>query len=159
MCLRLFLLGEVTNLQEYSAYFKNECKSEQNYSNVRRGGFDSRQPKTATPKLARFLSVQPLNRRFCCRPQKLCKALCGRRCRPLCPARESEATPRFLLLIFVPPADFGIKGAKTVPNSALPLQGLCLPDSWPYLATRGGTGAYGRGFGGNINVAHLHSPR
>ena len=65
----------------------------------------------------------------------------------------------FHLLIFVPPADFGIKGAKTVPNSALPLQGLCLPAVGLHLATRGGTGAYGRGFGGNINVAHLHSPR
>ena len=42
---------------------------------------------------------------------------------------ESKATPRFLLLIFVPPADFGIKGAKTVPNGSLSLQGLCLPDS------------------------------
>ena len=38
---------------------------------------------SATPKLARFLSVQPLNRIFCCCYQKSRKALCGRRCRPL----------------------------------------------------------------------------
>ena len=115
--------------------------------------------KTATPKLARFLSVQPLNRSFCCRPQKPCKALCGRRCRPLCPARGEQGNPSLSPAYFRTACRFPQKSAKTVSNRSLPLQGLCLPVVRLHLATRGDTGAYGRGFGGNINVAHLHSPR
>ena len=78
---------------------------------------------------------------FLCSPQNPCKALCGRRCRPLCPARESKATPRFLLLIFVPPADFRKRVRKPPTNGALPLQGFCLPDAGLFLSTRGDTGA------------------
>lgn len=47
----------------------------------------------------------------------------------------------FLLLIFVPSADFRKKVRKPPPNGSLPLQGLCLPDSELHLATRGATGA------------------
>ena len=97
--------------------------------------------KTATPKLARFLSAQPLTCCFCCRPQKPCKALCGRRCRPLCPARGKQGNPSLSPAYFRTACRFPQKGAKTIPNGALPLQGLCLPDSGLYLATRGDTGA------------------
>ena len=51
------------------------------------------------------------------------------------------------------------KSGKKRPKRRFAFAGLCLPDSELYLATRGGTGAYGRGFGGNINVVHLRSPR
>ena len=86
--------------------------------------------------------MQPLNRSFCCSPQKPCKALCGRRCRPLCPARGKQGNPSLSPAYFRTACRFPQKGAKTVPNSALPLQGLCLPAVGLYLATRGGTGAY-----------------
>ena len=103
--------------------------------------------------------MQPRKVGFLCSPQKPCKALCGRRCRPLCSARGKQGNPSLSPAYFRTACRFPQSRAKTVPNGALPLQGLCLPDSELYLATRGGIGAYGRGFGGNINVAHLHSPR
>ena len=86
--------------------------------------------------------MQPLNRRFCCRPQKPRKALCGRRCRPLCTAEGQQRNPSAFTCLFsyrLPTS--AQKGAKTVPNGSLPLQGLCLPVVRLYLATRGDTGA------------------
>ena len=86
--------------------------------------------------------MQPLNRSFCCSPQKPCKALCGRRCRPLCPARGKQGNPSLSPAYFRTACRFPQKGAKTVPNGSLSLQGLCLPDSELHLATRGETGAH-----------------
>lgn len=103
--------------------------------------------------------MQPLNRSFCCCPQKPRKALCGRRCRPLCTAEGKQRNPSAFTCLFSYRLPIFAKSGENRPKRFFALQGLCLPDSGLHLATRGDTGAYGRGFGGNINVAHLHSPR
>ena len=49
--------------------------------------------KFATPKSARLKFEQPLNCGFVTGLQKPYKPLCGRRCRPLCPARGKQGNP------------------------------------------------------------------
>ena len=102
--------------------------------------------------------MQPLNRSFCCRPQKPCKALCGRRCRPLCPARGSGATPRFLLLIFVPPADFR-KRVRKPRRTALCFRRACVYPMRgffsPHGATQGRTGRSLAAISMSLIGAHL----
>ena len=48
---------------------------------------------SATPKSARLKFEQPLNCGFVTGLQKPYKPLCGRRCRPLCPARGKQGNP------------------------------------------------------------------
>ena len=97
--------------------------------------------KTATPKSARLKFEQPRKVGFRYIPQKPCKALCGRRCRPLCPARGKQGNPSLSPAYFRTACRFPQKGAKTATNGSWHSQGVCLPAIGLYLATRGGTGA------------------
>ena len=87
-------------------------------------GSDLASLKTATPKLARFLSVQPLNRSFRYSPQKPCKALCGRRCRPLCPARGKQGNPSLSPAYFRTACRFRHKRCENRPKQRFAFAGL-----------------------------------
>ena len=80
--------------------------------------------KTATPKLARFLSVQPLNRSFCCCPQKSRKALRGRRCRPLWTAEGKQRNPSAFTCLFSYCLPISAKPGENRPKQRFAFAGL-----------------------------------
>ena len=96
---------------------------------------------SATPKSARLKFEQPLNCGFVTGLQKPYKPLCGRRCRPLCPARGKQGNPSLSPAYFRTACLYPQGRAETAPNGSLLPQGLCLPDLELHLATRGATGA------------------
>ena len=82
--------------------------------------------------------MQPLNRSFCCRLQKPGKALCGRRCRPLCPARGKQGNPSLSPAYFRTACRFSQSRAKIAPNGSL----LCRACVYPirgYISLHGAT--------------------
>ena len=86
--------------------------------------------------------MQPLNRSFCCCPQKPRKALCGRRCRPQGSAEGKQRNPSAFTCLFSYRPSVSAKSGKNRPKRLFVLQGLCLPDVGLYLAARGDTGTH-----------------
>ena len=85
--------------------------------------------------------MQPLNRSFCCYPQKPRKALCGRRCRPQGYAEGKQRNPSAFTCLFSYRLSVSAKPGEKPLQTAFCFAGLVFTRFGLYLATRGGTGA------------------